>query len=86
MTIDRFRNLVFKLSNYDFVRNYLFLNYPHGPSVMGIEFLSPKLKRGFKVDGRLAENLRSEGFEFNSRLGIWVVNRDEVKAMERDEA
>lgn len=39
MTLQRFQWIVLKLGNQMYVRHYLWLNYPNGPQLMGIEMI-----------------------------------------------
>lgn len=41
MTIERFQGLILTLANQEFVRCYYFLNFPHLPQIMGIQFTKP---------------------------------------------
>lgn len=39
MTLQRFQGIVLRLGNQMFVRHYLWVNYPHDPQLLGIEFI-----------------------------------------------
>lgn len=75
MTIQRFQNIVLRLGNQMFVRHYLWLNYPNDPQLMGLEHR--EYMRGYRPSGRLATELKAEGFQFNEQIGIWTVGREE---------
>lgn len=69
MTLQRFQAIVLKLGNQCWIRHYLWLSYPNEPQVMGLDMIGP----GRQI--QLVKELEGAGFKFDSRFGMWTVER-----------
>jgi hypothetical protein len=106
MDLREFQRVVLRLGNQMFVRHFLWLNYPNGPQLMGIQFINNptgkprgkeltcacgecktcthreymrKYRPVVEQDGRLMNELRALGFEYNEGLKTWTIQRKDAK-------